>query len=181
MRFLRIGLPRVSRVVLVESGSRHLSDGVIPYLRRYFGENIQIDLVTCYTGLPAGLHPDSTSVYHVHSYRGRDGRKRLYAELRARKPAVLVIVCSGEPIMTKWKWALAFRLPAKVLIVNENSDHFWCDRASWRVIRRFAAVRAGLSGADAVRTVGQVLLFPFTLTYLLLYAAMIHLRRKVHL
>ena len=30
--------------------------------------------------------------------------------------------------MTKWKWALAFRLPVKVLVVNENGDFFWFDR-----------------------------------------------------
>jgi hypothetical protein len=82
--------------------------------------------------------------------------------------------------MTKWKWALAFRLPVKVLIVNENCDYFWLDRSNWAIIRRFTLLRAGLSGGDAVHAVGRILVFPLTLAYLLLYAAVIHLRRKVH-
>jgi hypothetical protein len=82
--------------------------------------------------------------------------------------------------MTKWKWALAFRLPVKVLILNENGDYFWLDRSNWAIIRRFTLLRAGLSGGDAVHTIGRILVFPLTLAYLLLYAAVIHLRRKVH-
>ena len=179
MRFLRLGFPPLTRIVLVESGSRHLLEGALPYLRRTFGAQVPVDLVTCYAGIPAGLGEDSV-VYHVHNYRGREGRRRLYRELLSRGVFVLVIICSGEPIMTKWKWALAFRLPAKLLVVNENGDLFWFDRTNWKTIRHFIVFRAGLSGGDAVRTIGQTLLFPLTLTFLLLYAAAIHLRRRIH-
>lgn len=178
--FLTVRHPEVSRIVLVESGSRHLLEGLVPYLRMTYGEQIPIDLVTCYAGLPTGLSPSSTRVFHVSDYRGRTGRKRLYKELKVLRPSILVIICSGEPIMTKWKWALAFHLPAKVLVLNENGDFFWLDRAHWRAARHFVLYRAGLSGADAVRTISRIAVFPLTLVYLLLYAAMIHLRRKVH-
>lgn len=179
MRFLRLRFPPTTRVLLVESGSRHLLEGVLPYLRVTFGGQIPIDLVTCYAGLPAGLGEGSV-VYHIHRYRGRQGRARLYRELLASGVSVLVIVCSGEPIMTKWKWVLAFRLPVKLLVVNENGDFFWFDRSNWKIIRHFVLFRAGLSGGDAVRTIGQTLLFPLTLAFLLLYAAAIHLRRRIH-
>lgn len=82
--------------------------------------------------------------------------------------------------MFRWKWALALHLPVKVLIVNENGDFFWCDRSNWTIIRRFVVFRAGLSGGRGTRTIGRVLLFPLTLAYLLLYALVIHLRRKIH-
>jgi hypothetical protein len=180
MRFLRLRFPEVSRVLVVESGSRHLVEGAMPHLRRHFGEHVPFDLVTCYGGLPAGFDRESSAVHHIHDYRGRQGRRRLYRELRARRPSILVIICSGEPIMMKWKWALAFRLPVKVLIVNENSDYFWFDRSNGEIIRRFILLRAGLSGGNAVHTIGRILAFPLTLTYLLLYAAVIHLRRKIH-
>ncbi len=180
MRFLRLSAPPSNRILLVESGSRHLAEGAIPKFRATFGVDILIDLVTCYAGLPAGLKPESSTVYRVHEYHGRAGRKRLYNELRARLPFTLAIICSGEPIMTKWKWSLALHLPSKVLVVNENSDFFWLDRSNWRIIRHIVLYRAGLSGADAAATIGRVLLFPFTLAYLLGYAAAIHLRRKVH-
>jgi hypothetical protein len=87
------------------------------------------------------------------------------------------VICSGESIMTKWKWALAARLPSKVFALNENGDYFWVDWAHWRVMLRFALFRAGLTGAAAIPTIGRLLFFPLSLGYLLLYAAFVHLRR----
>ena len=178
MRFLRLRFPAAPRILLVESGSRHLIEGVIPHLRQHFGEQAPMDLFTCFAGLPAGLG-DGSTVYHTYDYQGREARKRLYRELVARRTFVLVILCTGEPIMAKWKWALALRLPVRLLVVNENGDTFWFDRANWKTIRHFVLFRAGLTGGDAVRTISQVLLFPLTLLYLLVYAAAVHLRRKV--
>jgi hypothetical protein len=180
MRFLSLRLPPVSHVLLVESGSRHLLEGVIPHLRRLFGEDLRFDLVTCYAGLPAGLAPGASQVFPIHEFRGRGGRQRLCRALSSRGSSVIVMLCSGEPIMTKWKWALAIRLPVKVLVVNENGDFFWFDRSNWRTIRHFVLFRAGLSGGDAVRTIGRILVFPLTLAFLVSYAVYVHLRRKVH-
>lgn len=179
MRFFRLSHPAPSRVVLVESGSRHLLEGAIAYFRRCYGDGVPFDLVTCYAGLPPGLTPESSSVYPVHKFRGREGRRRLYKILRAGNPSALVMICSGEPILSKWKWALALNLPVKVLVINENGDFFWLDRSNWSILRRFVLTRAGLTGSGAVRTLGQVLLFPFTLLFLVFYAIFIHLRRKV--
>ncbi len=86
--------------------------------------------------------------------------------------------------MTKWKWALVAQVPAKVFILNENGDYFWLDRGHWTNIRHFVLFRAGLAGAGAVRTIGRLLLFPFTLLYLIAFAAVVHAqaywRRKQH-
>jgi hypothetical protein len=171
--FLRRGQPQVSRILLVESGSRHLIERALPSLRRTYGETIPIDLVTCYSGSPEGIETAHT----VAEHRGPDGRRRLYRALAARRYPIMGIVCSAEPIMTKWKWALAARLPAKVFIINENADYFWLDRGHWRAILHFALFRAGLTGAGAARTVGRLLIFPFALLYLLLYASIVHTRR----
>ena len=89
------------------------------------------------------------------------------------------MICSNEPIMTKWKWVLAARLPAKVFILNENGDYFWLDRGHLSNIRNFVLVRAGLTGSGAVRTLARLVSFPFTLLYLILYALTVHLRRKL--
>jgi len=146
---------------------------VLPGLRRTYGESVPIDLVTCYAGAPAGIH----AVYRVADHRGRDGRRKLYRTLQANRYPIMGIVCSAEPIMTKWKWVLAARLPAKVLVINENGDYFWLDRGHWRAILHFALFRAGLTGSGAARTLGRLLVFPFTLLYLLLYASVVHIRR----
>lgn len=179
--FLRRRVPPFDRVLLVESGSRDLLEKLIPRLRRDHGARIVFDLVTCYAGRPWAIEPGPGKVYRVTAYSGRTGRKRLYRELAARRHSVAVLICSGEPIMTKWKWALALRLPVKVLIVNENTDYFWLDRGSWPIIRRFVFFRTGLTGAGAVRTLARLAAFPFTLAYLIFYTAIVHLRRKVHL
>jgi hypothetical protein len=89
-------------------------------------------------------------------------------------------VCSGEPILTKWKWALAAALPAKFLVINENGDTFWLDRGHWRNIRQFVKHRAGLADAGIVRAAARMVVFPFTLLYLLLYAAAAHFRRALY-
>jgi hypothetical protein len=152
---------------------------MISGLRETYGQEIFIDLVTCYSGLPAGFSTETTTVYRVTDYRGREGRTRLYRELAKNSYSVMGIICSAEPIMTKWKWSLAARLPAKMFILNENGDYFWVDYGHWAIIRHFALFRAGLAGSDAVRTLARLALFPFTLLFLLSYAATVHLARRL--
>ena len=49
------------------------------------------------------------------------------------------------------------------------------------ILREFALVRMGLEGAGAVRTIGRLILFPFTVLYLLLYAFTAHAGRAFRL
>jgi hypothetical protein len=177
--FLTRRLPHPTSVLLVESGSRSLLEGLIPGLRRTWAGHSQIDLVTCYSKLPLGLDPSKTVVFRVTDYRGRSGRARLYRELASRGYRVLGILCSGEPVMAKWKWMLALRLPVKVFIVNENGDYFWLDRGHLAPIREFVYLRSGLADAGAARMLAQLFSFPFTLLYLLLYATTVHARRAL--
>jgi hypothetical protein len=169
----------VDAILLVESGSRGLLEKIVPSLRQTWGSDVPIDLVTCYSSLPRGLHPETTRVYRVSDYRGRQGRRKLYRELARNRYSMQGIICSEEPVMTKWKWVLAFRIPAKVFIVNENGDYFWFDRQHLGIIRRFVLLRTGLAGVGAVRTLTRLLSFPFTLLYLLLYATTVHARRAM--
>ena len=180
MRYFLTGrLPEVTSILLVESGSRGLVEGVIPGLRENFGNDVFIDLVTCYASLPGGFDPARTRVYRVTDYRGRQARKRLYRELAANDYALMGIVCSGEVVLAKWKWVLGLRIPAKVFIINENGDYFWLDRLHLEPIRQFVLLRTGLAGAGAARTLVRLFTFPFTLLYLLLYAGAVHARRAL--
>ena len=181
MRYLLTGrLPKVTSILLVESGTRGLVEGLIGGLRQTWGEEIQIDLVTCYATLPKGFEAHNTRIYRVGDYRGRAARGRLYGELAGNHYALMGIVCSGEIVMAKWKWALGLRLPAKLFIINENGDYFWFDRMHLSTIRQFVLFRSGLAGSGAVRTLERAISFPFTLLYLLLYATSAHARRAWH-
>ena len=173
-------IPQPHRILLVESGSRSLIEKVRPVLQETWGDYVEIDLLTCYAKLPEGFPPE-TRVYRTTDYRTAETRKALFADLRENGYALAGIVCSGEPIMLKWKWVVALKLRAKVFIVNESADFYWFDRGHLDLIRQTVLLRSGLAGAGAVRTLARVVFFPFTLAYLLLYASAMHARRALRL
>jgi hypothetical protein len=176
---LRASQPEPSAILLVESGSRGILERLIPILRSGWGQEIPIDLFTCYAALPDGFEPHNTRVFRAGDYRTREQRRAALRALAANRYTLVGIVCSGEPVLEKWKWALALGLKAKVFIINENADYFWLDRMHVPALCRFAIERAGLAGAGAARLLARLFAFPFTLAYLLLYAAAIHGRRAI--
>jgi hypothetical protein len=172
--------PPFQRVLLIESGSRKLYDSLIPGIYGTYGPQTVVHVVSCYAGSPQGLDPVTGRVYRVTDYPGA-ARRQLLEELRANHYTVGGMICSAEPIMTKWKWWLALNLPLKFFILNENGDYFWIDRGHWRYILHFVMFRAGLTGPDAVPTLLRLFFFPLTLTYLLGFAGWVHLRRRIRL
>lgn len=179
--FFSLRFPEVRRILLVESGSRHIIEQLVPVLRQFWPET-PIGLVTCYAGVPAALAAEPASeVFRVSDYQGRAGRQRLYRELARRGYDIMGILCTGEPVMTKWKWALALRVPAKVFVVNENCDFFWLDRTQLATMARFLLHRAGMGGAQAAPALVRLLVFPLTVLYLFGYAVQAHLRRQIYL
>lgn len=177
MRYLFTGRqPETKAILLVESGARDILERVRPPLGQSWGKGVAIDLVSCYATLPPGFPPE-TRLYRVADYRGAEGRGKLYRELAANGYSHLGMVCSAEPLMTKWKWMLAARLPVKVFAINENADYFWLDRMHFSNIWAFVLLRTGLAGTGAVRILARLFTFPFTFLYLLLYATTVHARR----
>lgn len=174
-RFLSKRVPKLERIVLVESGDREIAEKFLPHM---YEHSPLIDLVTCFAGPPVNFDPSRGRVYDIAGYQGRDGRTRLYEELWHNSYSAVGVICADQPIMTKWKWAISAQLPGKLFIVNENVDYFWVDRGNWKTVRHFVLFRAGLSGADAVRTITQLLVFPFTVVFLLLWAGWAHARRR---
>jgi len=174
--FLRTDIPDCPRILLIESGPRQVIERVILHLRDLFGPDVEMDLVTCYAGEPTGFRG---RVFNVNDYGGAVGRDALRADLIQRNYGAAGVVCAAVPIMTKWKWWLAYKVPAKIFIINENADYFWLDRAHLRQLRRFVTHRLGIGGAAAVPSLLRLMFFPVTLAYLLLYAGTVHLRRKL--
>jgi hypothetical protein len=163
-------------VLLVESGSRSILEQMIPVFRQLYPDVAEIDVMTCFAGAPRGV---DGRIYRVADYPTPEARKKLYADLNGRGYGVIGIICAAEPIMTKWKFALAARVSAKILIVNENADFFWCDLSHWRTIAHFALFRAGVTGASAIPALARLLFFPITAAYLLIYAGAVHFRRAL--
>jgi len=177
--FISKRFPPFDRVAIIESGSRHLLEALLPKFYELFGESMQLDLITCFGGTPRAFQPERGQVFRITNYSGHEGRESLVAALKDRQYNIVGMICSDESIMTKWKWMLAFRLPGKVFLLNENGDYFWLDRGHLGILVNFVLFRLGLGGAGAVLTIGRILLFPFSLLYLLAFAGAVHLRRKV--
>lgn len=173
--FFRRRVPDISRILLVESGARQIAERVLPILRRNHGAKVTVDLVTCYPGLPKG-YPEETVAFRTPEHPDRTA---LYRAIAAGDYPLLGIVCSGEPILFKWKLVLAARLRAKVFIINENADYFFLDYSNWHTLVRLGLDRAGLAGPSAVRNLASLALFPLTLGYLLLYAGWVHSARHL--
>jgi len=148
------------------------------HVRNQFGPDVEIDLVTCYAGEPAGFRG---RVFNVNDHGGGEGRKALWSELAQRNYCAAGVLCTAVPIMTKWKWWLAYKVPAKIFIINENADYFWLDRVHLTQLRKFVTHRLGISGSAAVPSLVRLIFFPVTLAYLLVYAGTVHLRRKIRL
>jgi hypothetical protein len=176
--FFRRYIPPFTRVLLVESGSRGAFDTLVPLLYRIYGEAMELDLVTCHQTTPVGFRG---RVYRVEDYSSPATRRQLFRELASSQYAALGILCSGEPIMTKWKWALVARLRAKVFVINEFAGFLWLDWGQARNLAAFARVRLGLSGSAATPAIVRLLLLPFALLYLLLFAAIVHTKRRIRI
>jgi hypothetical protein len=176
--FFRRTIPPLARVLLVESGSRSILERMIPVFRSMYGEVAEIDVITCFAGVPGGANG---KIYRVADYPTQEARKRLFAELNACGYGAIGMLCSAEPIMTKWKLALAVRVRAKILIVNENSDFFWFECRNWRLVLHFLLFRSGLTGASAVPALARLLFFPLAAAYLLAYAVAVHFRRRIRM
>lgn len=169
--------PPTSRVLVVESGPRHVLERLLPALDRNYPDLEQIDVLTCHPGIPQGFDTQRGRIFRVQEYRGGPARRQLFHELKSRRPDICGLLCTGDPIMTAWKWLTAWHAPSKVFLVNENADYFWFDRGHLPVLVRFLMMRAGFGGGNALPHLGQALLLPFTVTFLLLYAAQVHFRR----
>lgn len=133
-------------------------------------------MVTCYVGEPMHLNGQ---LFNINEYGGPGSREKLLADLIARNYQLVGVMCTGEPIMTKWKWWLAWKLPSKIFIANENGDFFWFDRGHLSLVGKLALDRAGLTGGAAVPAVARLLFLPFTVLFLLTYAGSVHLRRRL--
>ncbi|MCC6262149.1 MAG: hypothetical protein IT169_01120 [Bryobacterales bacterium] len=177
----RSSVPGMRRVLLVESGPRTLSERFLPVLRKVCGETVEVDVFSCLARPEAGALPGIHNFYRSQDYRGRPGRLLLLKTLRANGYQGMVMLCANSPLLFRSKWALALRLPVKVLVANENADCYWLDAAHWRSAWSMLAERHGLRGSASFRLLGQLLLFPFVLAYLLFFALVIHTRRRLRL
>jgi hypothetical protein len=177
--FRKIIHPRFDRTLLIESGSRAVSERWLAWASKDHPQAM-FDLVTCYLGTPSGAD-FGDRVYHTAGYPSKQAREELAKELAANGYTAVVMLCTAEPIMTRWKWFLAWRVGAPTVVINENADWFPFNAAFARTILHFVSFRAGLSGAGILTQPLRLIALPFVVLYLALYAAAAHFRRRLYL
>lgn len=170
--------PEFDKVLVVESGARAAADQFLQALYKEERPN-RVDILTCYGNAPAAFDMGKGHAYLTQHALGGAARKQLFQELAASRYSAVCVLCTGDPIMTKWKWMVALRIPAKLMIVNENADTFWLDRGHVAKARRMVQERMGLHRITPLRILSQALRFPVTLIVLLAYAAFVHARRRL--
>ncbi|HXE15364.1 MAG TPA: hypothetical protein VN633_24780 [Bryobacteraceae bacterium] len=167
--------PKLRHVLLIESGSR---DAAGKFLAEIYGlaENERVDVLTCYRTAPNAFDAARGRIFFTHDAQNR-GRGELFEVLSQSGYSAICMLCTGDSIMTKWKWAAAARIPAKVLIVNENADSFWLDRGHLRDLRNLLIERSGMKQMTPLRTLAHAIAFPFTLAILVSFAGYMKSRR----
>jgi hypothetical protein len=172
-------IPPLEEILLVESGPREVAE---KFLRHLYDiqRSRRVDIVTCYGSAPAGFDPERGTCYSIHdpAYAGR--RAQLIRQLsKGNSYSVVSVLCTGSPVMNRWKWAIASRTPAKTLIVNENADFFFLDWHHRHIVKMLVSARIGMEGGLHIGLLAEILLVPFTVTYLVLCATAIQLRRAL--
>ncbi|MCU0228229.1 MAG: hypothetical protein MUF01_11375 [Bryobacterales bacterium] len=170
-------IPPITRVLLVESGPRLVTEKFGPVLRMVCGGAVDVDLLTCFPAPREDSAIAPQKLYATQQYATPAARKALRKELQSNGYQAMAILCADSPVLARWKWWLALRLPVKVLVVNENADCFWLDRAHWLPAKRLLGARWGLQGTASLRTLGELALFPLVVVWLLAYALFAHTRR----
>lgn len=166
-------VPSAQDILLMESGSPEVARTALEGIRKMF-PSARCHLCTCWPNPPAGLF---ASVLRVTDYPSSWDKLRLLYSYRQKGWEVLVMLCTGEPILWRWKIAALLLLPAKVLIINENADFFWLDWGNRKTFRRFLAIRWGVNQEELLQTALRACVFPLTLLVLLVTAAWLYARR----
>jgi hypothetical protein len=185
-RLLARAQPSFDCVLLIESGPRKVTEQFLPFLYEIKGA-ARVDVLTCYNTPPKAFDFDRGVVYSVNDPEVRRDRAAFVRKLSSGPYTVLALMLTGLPIMTKWKWTLAFRSSARLIAVNEEAKYFgleiWNHRSMARMLLQrlnpFADYTRDSLAAMLIRFLLGLFIAPFTVGYLLLYTGFVHLRRAL--
>src|SRR3990172_1686617 len=110
--FLRGKIPAARDVLVIESGSPEGTRRALGGIRRIFPD-ARYHLLTCWPDPPPDLFAD---VFRAADYPSGWEKVRLLVSFARRRWRVLAILCTGEPILSRWKILALALLPAKVLV-----------------------------------------------------------------
>jgi hypothetical protein len=167
--------PPFGRVLLVESGSRQVADRFLQHLYQY--ENcVQVDVLTCFPTPPEAFQSHLGQIFLVTDPAIAEHRQQFLRAIASTPYDVVAVLRTGSGILRKWKWMIALLTRAKILVVKEGADSIFLDYGSLPRVQ-INIPRLRREQVTRLRLAGEVLLMPFTILFLLLYAGQIHLGR----
>lgn len=183
-RLLARAQPSFSSILLVESGPRKVTEQFLPFLYNLKGAQ-HVDVLTCYSTPPAAFDFSRGVVYSVNDPEVRANRAAFIDKLVAGPYTLLALMLCGTPILQKWKWLLAYKSGARLIAVNEEAKYFgleiWNYHSMLRMLLQrlnpFADYTRDSLAALLITFLLSLFVAPFTVAYLLIYTAAVHLRR----
>lgn len=170
---LRRSQPPLRRVLLIESGSRSVADQFLRYLYQFKGCS-QVDLLTCFSAPPEAFQSRYGRIFLVTDPAIAGNRQQFIRMIASTPYDVVAVLSTGSQILRNWKWAIALLTRAKILLVKQDVDYIFLD---YGYLQRINAPRLRREQLTRLRLFGEVLLMPFMILYLLLYAGRVHLGR----
>ena len=167
--------PPFGRVLLIESGPRPAAD---QFLQQIYGLEgcREVDVLTCFSTPPEAFQSERGQVFFVTDPAIAGNRRQFIRQVASVPYDVVAVLSTDSGILRNWKWAVALLTRAKIVLVRESAEFFFFDYGYLRQVKvDFAHFRR--KQMTRLRLAGEVLLMPFMISYLLLYAGQVHLRR----
>jgi hypothetical protein len=172
---LRKSCPPFGRVLLIESGSRQAAERFLQYLYQHEA-CVQVDVLTCFSTPPEAFQSHFGQIFLVTDPAIAEHRQKFLRAIASAPYDVVAVLHTGSAILRKWKWMIALLTRAKVLAVREGADFIFLDYGYLQNIE-VNIPRLRREQITRLRLAGEVLLMPFTILSLLLYAGQVHLGR----
>ena len=167
--------PPFRRVLLIESGSRPIADRFLQSVYQFEGCS-QVDVLTCFSTPPEAFQDQRGQVFFVTDPAIAGNRRQFLRALASVPYDIVAVLSTDSRILRNWKWAVSLLTRAKIVLIEENEDFFFLDYGYLRHIKvDFPRLRQ--EQITHLRLAGEVLLMPLMISYLLLYAGQVHLRR----
>lgn len=169
--------PPFRRVLLIESGSRSVADRFLQYV--YQLEDCgQVDVLTCFSTPPQAFRSQRGQVFLVTDPAIVGNRRQFLRTISSMPYDIVAVLNTGSGILRKWKWAITLLTQAKIVLVPENNGFIFADYGHFLQFD-VNVPRLKREQITGLHLAGEVLLMPFVVLYLLLYAGGVHFRRTL--
>ncbi len=166
--------PPFQRVLLIESGSRLAANQFLQYVYE-FNPTSQVDVLTCFDTPPEAFQRRRGQTFNVTDPAIAGNRQQFLRSVAFTPYDVVAMLHTGSGTLRKWKWAIALLTRAKIALIPEDRGFAFVDYG--RLQFHVNVPRLRREQVNHLRLTGEVLLMPFVVLYLLLYAGSVHFRR----